>query len=196
MIYQKIWFPMRNFLLLIYINDLSENLTSNAKLFANDTSLFPVVHDVNTSAKALNDDLKKVNDWAFQWEMSFNLDLSKQAQEVIFSRKSKRPTHPPFVFNNNNVSQTFSQKRLGFILNFKLTFEEHLNNVLAKVNKAVGLLCKLRNLLPRTTLITIYKAFIRPHLDYGDVLYEQAFNKKNWNLINIMYVFGLEKWKS
>ena len=102
-------------------------------------------------------------------KMSFDPDLSKQAQEVIFSRKSKRSAHPLLVFSNNNVSQTYSQKRLGVILDFKLTFEEHLNNVLAKVNKAVGLLCKLRNKLPRTTPITIYKIFIRPHLDYGDV---------------------------
>ena len=53
-------------LFLININDLLDNLTRNAKLFADDTSLFSVVHDVNTSAKNLNDDLKKVNDWAFQ----------------------------------------------------------------------------------------------------------------------------------
>ena len=75
-----------------------------------------------------------------------------------------------------NVSKTVSQKHLGVILDFKLTFEEHLNNVLANVNNAVGLLSKLRNLLPRTMLITIYKTFIWPHLDYGDVLYDQAFN--------------------
>ena len=94
-----------------------------------------------------------------------------------FSRKSKRSTHPPLVFNgNNNVSQTYSQKHLGVSLDFKLTFEEHLNNALAKVKKAVGPLRKLRNILPRTTLITIYKAFIRPHLHCGDVLYDQAFN--------------------
>ena len=135
--------------------------------------MFSVVHDLNTSSKELNDDLKKGNDWTFQWKMSFNPDPSKQAQGVIFSCKPKRSTHSPLVFN---VSQTFSQKHLGVILDFKLTFEEHLNNVLAKVNKAVGLLRKLRNILPRTTLITIYKAFIRPHLDYGDVLYDQAFN--------------------
>ena len=54
-------------LFLIYINDLSDNLTSNAKLFTDDTSLFSVVHDVNSSTKELNDDLKKVNDWAFCW---------------------------------------------------------------------------------------------------------------------------------
>ena len=49
-------------LFLIYVNDLSDNLTSDAKHFAGDTSLFSVVHDVNTSAKELNDDLKNVND--------------------------------------------------------------------------------------------------------------------------------------
>ena len=68
------------------------------------------------------------------------------------------------------------KKHLGVILNIKLTPEEDLNNVLAKVNKAVSLWHKLRNILPRTTLITLQKAFIRPHLDYGDVLYDQAFN--------------------
>ena len=47
-------------LFLIYISDLSDNLTSNAKLFADDTSLFSVVHDVNTSAKELNEYLKKL----------------------------------------------------------------------------------------------------------------------------------------
>ena len=57
------------------------------------TSFFSVVHDVNTSAKELNDDLKKVNDWAFEWKMSFNPDPSKQAQEVILvANQRDRPT--------------------------------------------------------------------------------------------------------
>ena len=55
--------------------------------------------------------------------MSCNSDLSKQAQEVIFNCKSKRSTQPPSVFNNDNVSQTNSQKHLDIILDFKLTFK-------------------------------------------------------------------------
>ena len=66
----------------------------------------------------------------------------------------------------------FLKNTLHVKLDFKLTFEEHLNNVLAKVNKAVDLSRKLWNLLLRTTIIIIYKAFIRPHLGYGDVLYQ------------------------
>ena len=53
-------------LFLIYINDLSDNLSSNVKLFADDTSLFSVTHDVNVSARELNDVLRKIRNWAFQ----------------------------------------------------------------------------------------------------------------------------------
>ena len=93
---------------LIYINDLAAGLSSNAKLFADDTSLFSVVHNANTTAKELNNDLVKIRRWAYQWKMSFNPDPSKQAQEVIFSRKTKKEYHPPLAFNNNNVSETNS----------------------------------------------------------------------------------------
>ena len=58
-------------------NDFSDNLMLNPKLFADDTSLFSVVQDITLSAKNLNDDLKKINIWAFQWKMSFNPDPSK-----------------------------------------------------------------------------------------------------------------------
>ena len=108
-------------LFLIYINNLSKGLSSNARLFADDTSLFSVIHDSNTSALELNSDLAKINRWAFQWKMSFNTDSKKQAQEVIFSRNSKAISHPQLVFNNNNnnnnnnVIQTASPKHLGII---------------------------------------------------------------------------------
>ena len=163
-------------LFLIYINDLSGDLCSKTKLFPDDTSLFNVAHDINTSANELNNDLKKVSNWAFQWKMSFNPDPSKQTQEVNFSRKLKKVTHPPLVFNNANISQCKSQKHLGIILDSKLTFEDHYKTVLSETNRTIELLRILQNLLPREALTTIYKVFIRPHLDYGDVLFDQAFN--------------------
>ena len=86
-------------LFLIYINDLPDNLESLAKLFADDTSLFSAVHDPSTSAKLLNNDLLKISDWAFKWKMLFNPDVTKQAQEVIFSRKIKKTNHPVVYFN-------------------------------------------------------------------------------------------------
>ena len=58
-------------LFLIYINDLSDNLSSNIKLFVDNTSLFSVTHDVKLSARELNDDLRKISNWAFQWKRSY-----------------------------------------------------------------------------------------------------------------------------
>ena len=75
---------------LIYINDLSDNLSTNIKLFANDTSLFAVVHGIATSSCDLNYDLNRVREWAFQWKMSFNPEPSKQAEEVTFPRKLRK----------------------------------------------------------------------------------------------------------
>ena len=81
-------------LFLIYINDLSDDPSTNAKLFADDTSLFSVVRDINTSASHLNNDLIRIRHWAFQYKMSFNPDPSRQAKEVIFSRKLQKISHP------------------------------------------------------------------------------------------------------
>ena len=108
--------------------------------------------------------------------MNFNPDPTKQAHEVIFSHKTKEIYHPPLVFNNTNVSQSSFQKQLGVILDSKLIFDEHLKMVSLKISKTLRLLRKLHNLLPISILITIYKAFVRPYLDYGDILYDQAYN--------------------
>ena len=61
-------------------------------------------------------------------------------------------------------------------LDFKLNFNEHLEIVFAKFNRGITILCKLQTVLPREALLTIYKSFIRPHFDYGDVIYDQSYN--------------------
>ena len=94
-------------LFLIYINDLTEGLTTNVQLFADDTSFFSVVHDTQTSANDLNKYLELMNNWAFQCKMNFNPDPAKQAHEVIFSLKAKEIYHPPLVFHNTSVSQCY-----------------------------------------------------------------------------------------
>ena len=64
-------------LFLVYINDLPEGLATNAKLFADDISLFSVVHDSTLSSVSLNNDLRNISPWAYQWKMIFNPDVSK-----------------------------------------------------------------------------------------------------------------------
>ena len=108
-------------LFLIYINDLCNDLTTNVKLFADD-ALFSIFHNMNTSATNLSNDLKKIKNCAIQWRMNFNPDPSKQAQEVIFSRKFQKTNHNQVYFNHNSVKQVPSQKHLGMYLDTKLNF--------------------------------------------------------------------------
>ena len=108
---------------LIYINDLADELSSNSKIFADDTSLFSVVHNRDSSAAELNTDLAKISHWVQQWKMSFNPDPSKQVHEVIFSRKVNKDSHPPSPFNNSIVYQVTWQKHLDMLDN-RLSFKE------------------------------------------------------------------------
>ena len=109
-------------LFLIYINDLPGGITSICKIFADDTSLFSKVLDINESTKKPNFESEKNNEWTFQWKMHFNPDANKQANEAIFSRKSKVHSHPPPNFSKNDVKQCSHQKHLRIISDSKLTF--------------------------------------------------------------------------
>ena len=92
--------------LLSAINDLSEGLSTNAKLFADNTSLFFSIHNSHTCAKDLSKHYDMIQNWAFQWEINFNADPTKQAGKSIFSRKTKKLSHVPLVSNNTNVNQS------------------------------------------------------------------------------------------
>ena len=77
-------------LFLIYINDSTEGLTTSVTLFADDTSLFSVVHDAQTSANNLNKDLKIINNWAFQWKMNLTQTLLNKLMKSFLTAKQKK----------------------------------------------------------------------------------------------------------
>ena len=95
---------------LIYINDLPDNLLTNVKVFADDTSLFSIVHDITTSSSNLNYGLHRVREWAFQWIMSFN----PESQVVIFTHKLQKKDFLPLHFSDSSVKKSCKQKHLAF----------------------------------------------------------------------------------
>ena len=104
-------------LFLVYINDLEKGIKSNVKFFADDTSLFSIVHNPVFSAEDLQHDLNLISNWAHQWKMSFNPDPNKQAEE----QKCTSPEHPKIYFNNIEVNRVSHHKHLGLTLDPKLT---------------------------------------------------------------------------
>ena len=135
--------PFLGLLFLIYVNDLPNGLKSECKLFADNTSLFSIIHDISTSARDTNNDLLTlISNWAFQWKTSFNPDPCKQTQKIIFSIKKTKSSHPIVYFNNIPLSSTSVHKHLGMLHEDKLSYEHHLKSVLNKVSKTIGLLRK------------------------------------------------------
>ena len=122
-------------------------------------------------------------EWTCKWRIIFNPDLSKQAQEVKFSRKTNKINHPTTSFNTVSVARRPCQKHRGLYLDEKLNFSHHINVKISKANKGIGIIKRQSYILPRKTLITIYKSFIRPHLDYCDVIYDQPNNESFYSKI-------------
>ena len=147
------------------------------KIFEDGTSLFSKVIDKSKSNSQLNSDLAKISKWAFQWKISFNPDPNKQAIEFCFSNKRDNENYQPLQFNSTDLQIADSQKHLGSILDFKLNFKEHIKRKITKCNKIIGLMKKLPLILSRKSLLTIYKSFVRPNLDYADIIYDKPFNK-------------------
>ena len=124
---------------------------------------------INTSNIDISNDTVKISRWANQWKMSFNPDINKQAREVYFSQRREKSLPPPIIFNNNNVLTSPCQKHLGLVLDSKLSFNEHVNQKINKCNRIIGLMKRLSLILSRNQLHTIYKTFVRSHLDYADI---------------------------
>ena len=147
-------------LFLVYINDLTENIPSQMRLFADHSSLFTRVDGVEQTQDKPIKDLQTVTDWAHQWKMVFNPDVTKQASD-----------HPELVFNGIPVSREDHTKHLGVCLESRLTFSKHVREAVVKATKHISLLKYLSKYFSRKVLDLSYKLYVRPFLDYGEVIY-------------------------
>ena len=90
------------------------------------------------------------------------------------------------TFSSDKVQSVPCQKHLGLILDSKLDFNEHINNKISKFNKIIGVMKKFSSTLSRKTLLTIYKSFIRPNLDYADIIYDKPSNEAFKNKLEMV----------
>ena len=102
--------------------------------------------------------------------MQFNPDLNKQANEVYSSRKSNAGVYLPVDLNKNPVQLCESQKHLGIVWDKHLSCHEHIKKRIKICSKIIGTMKHLSYHLPRKSLLTIYKSFVRPHFDSGDLI--------------------------
>ena len=155
---------------LVCIIDLPEGVTTNANISSRWYVTVLVVHDSTASSVSLNNDLVKIPQWTYQWRKIFNPDVSKQTQEVVSSRKVIATNHVTVYFNDVPVLRQNIHKHFDLFLESKLNFYDHINEKIKKTTKSINFIKKMNFSLPRSSLSAIYQSFVRPHLDYGDVI--------------------------
>ncbi|MCG8032214.1 MAG: endonuclease/exonuclease/phosphatase family protein [Candidatus Thiodiazotropha taylori] len=158
-------------LFLLYINDIVNDIGSNIRLFADDTSLFIIVNDPVSAATCLNSDLDKISRWAATWLVAFN--PSKSAA-FLMSRKLIKPNHPPLFMQNIQIDEVNSHKHLGLYFSQDCSWHKQIDYIKEKAWFRVNVMRKLKFKLDRKSLETIYIAFIRPILEYADVIWDNC----------------------
>ena len=166
-------------LFLIYINDFHN---SSAKfsfyLFADDTNLLYADKNLKSLEKAVNNELVRVSDWLNANKLTLN---AKKSNFVIFRPHQRKMDHSVniLMFDNSNHILTFLEckdhvKYLGVLLDSHLSWKYHIDNVALKISRIIGVIARLRHLVPFTTLLSIYRSLILPYLSYGLAVWGQA----------------------
>ena len=105
--------------------------------------------------------------------VQFNPDKNKQAIQVIFSHRKSKPIHPPLTFNGSEVVTLNEHKHLGFFLDSALSFLRHTKEIIINSRRGVGIIRFMSEYVSRNILDQMYKLYVRPHLDYGDLIYHK-----------------------
>lgn len=158
-------------LFLIYINDIVQDLQSNVNLFADDTSLYLVIENPQTAAQQLQSDIEIIAAWAEKWLVTFN---PSKSESLIVSRK-RNSYHQPLQMLNQTIPEVKDHKHLGLFLSHNCLWHSHIEYINEKAWKRVNIMRKLKFMLDRKSLEIIYISFIRPILEYADVVWGNAF---------------------
>ena len=158
-------------LFLIFINDIVTEIGSNIRLFADDTSLYIIVEHPDTAALCLNNDLQTITDWAHKWLVTFN---PLKTESLTISRKINKPYHPPLYMSGTQINEVNNHKHLGIYLSNDCTWHNHIEYIKEKAWKRLNTMRRLKLVLDRKSLEIVYISFIRPILEYGDILWDNC----------------------
>ena len=155
-------------LFLIFVNDIVDDLECDPFLFADDTSLFQCLEN-DMSVTAINRDLLAISSWAAQWRVTFN---AAKTVYMIFSKKINRPAPVAVMLDGIPVNRVSTHCHLGVHFSDNLSWETHISAICKRASGGVNLLKRMNNrIISRKTKLTIYKSFIRPRLEYANVIF-------------------------
>ena len=167
-------------LFLVYINDLPAKLQSKVRLFADDTIIYMSVTNEG-DAVTLQKDLKLLEEWEAKSHMSFHPDKCN----VLRVTRCRKPLVYDYVLHNQPLEGKDAVKYLGVIVHHKLSWNEHICNIVKKAISSIGFLRRNLQIHQKHIKSNAYKALVRPQIEYASTVWD-PFTQENQNKIEMV----------
>ena len=149
-------------LFLIYVNDIPNVVTSTIKLFADDTKIYRELNNVDDTS-ALQSDLDSLENWTKSWQVKFD---SEKCEVMRITHKQDKSTHA-YYLSNTELRFVDSYKDLGINTSRDLSWSNHVDVIVNKANKVLGLLNRTVGNKNKDIFSMLYKSLVRPILEYA-----------------------------
>jgi len=161
----------------LFINDMPELVDHFCKLFADDSKLIAIIRN-SVDQKVLQTDLDKLVDWSVKWKLGFNEDKCKVMNignsaigKTVLSMKSSSG-------EIKELKETFVERDLGIMVNHKLNWKDQVDNAVQRAQNALVMLKRTFKHWNAKMFVKLYKAYVRPHLEYCAVAWS-PFRKRD-----------------
>ena len=147
-------------LFILYINDMSSNVKCPIKIFADDTKLYNKVTDNVLDAEHLQEDLNSLSIWCDTWKLKFNpakchvLHIGKQNMQYLYH------------INGHLITPVMTEKDLGVIMSRDMKQSANVERNVSRANKMLGLIRRTFSYIDENIMLKLYKAYIRPIIEY------------------------------
>jgi len=160
-------------LFVLFINDLPDVVQSIVKLYADDAKLYRAIRGPDDN-KRLQDDLKELEEWSQRWQLKFN---SKKCSMLRICPKNSNSDYCTYKIGSEDLKWQTTEKDLGVLMDRSLTFQEEIGARIAKSNRIVATIRRTFTYLNADVMKTLFKALVRPHLEYGAPVWSPTLKK-------------------
>ena len=169
-------------LFIFYINDMPDVLNCLVKIFADDTKIYQVVND-KSDAASMQTNINKLTEWANTWQIKFN---SGKCKVMHLGHQNNQYE---YFMEENKLETTSAEKDLGVIVDPKLLFDDHVSQTVKKASRLCGMLVSNIQCKEKDIMVPLFKALVRPVLEYGNSVWTTCLKKHNTTIENVQRRF-------
>ena len=137
-------------------------------LFADDTNLFNSNRNLQYLMESTNVELQKLSEWFKANKLSLNVGKTKY---ILFGNKHIPGKSFHLILDGNVLDQVKETKFLGVVLDEKLNWSQHINHICLKISRGLGIIGRVKHILPSKTLLMLYYSLIYPYISYCCIIW-------------------------